>query len=736
MGMRRTEGASKVTGDLVFTEDLPMVGLAHASLVTSYVPSGVVREVNARAALAMPGVRSVVTAADLGLGEEGPDAPLAAGRVFHVGQPVAAVIAETAQAAADAAEAVEVTYDPLPAVTDAADAVGASAPRVLPESAGGSDEASLHGAATEPAGDAPPQPGNVTSRLEVRRGDADAAMAAAAVVVAGTYSVPRVHHAFLEPHVVTAALEPGGAFTVWSPTQGTGAVRDSVAASLGVDPHDVRVVPMPVGGGFGGKIVMLEPLVAHLARSARCPVRLALTRNQEFLVGRPAPSSGITIELGAATDGELTALRGEVTFDNGSGTGWHAGITCELLVSTYRVPNVLVVGREVATHKLPATSYRAPGAPQAYFALESCMDELARRLEMDPIELRLRNACREGDPRGDGSPWPRIGLTECLERARAHPVYTDARATGEGVGVAVGSWPGGYGPAAAACRLERDGTLSVHLGSVDISGSDTGFASLAAETMGVAPDRVRVVKGDAATAPEAPMAAGSSITYSVGPAVVRAVLEARRQILDIAAARLEASPEDLELEDGGVHVKGAPFRQVTLAEVAQAAGRGHGPVHAVGRAAATGPAPMFTVHVARASVDDQTGELRVGRYAAIHDVGRALNRLEVEAQIHGGVVQGLGRALGEEIVHDREGQPRTATFADYVMPTADLVPEIAVELVEIPSEQGPLGARGVGEPPVVPVLAAVGNAIRDATGRRLTSVPFEPEALAGDGTAG
>ncbi|HEY4026899.1 MAG TPA: xanthine dehydrogenase family protein molybdopterin-binding subunit [Candidatus Dormibacteraeota bacterium] len=729
--MRRTEGASKVTGRLVFTEDLPMVGLAHASLVTSYLPSGAITAVDAGQALAVPGVIAVVTAGDLGLADVGPDVPLANGRVFHVGQPVAAVIAETPEAAADGAQAVEVTYDPLPAVTEVELALQAGAPRVLPESASESDEASLHGAGSGAGGDGPTPAGNVTSRTEVRRGDVEAGLTEASVVVSGTYTSARVHHAFLEPHVATAAASADGTITVWSPTQGTGAARDAVAASLGIDPGQVRVVAMPVGGGFGGKIVQLEPLVAHLARHARRPVRLALSRNEEFLIGRPAPSAGITLELGATAGGQLTALRGEVTFDNGSGTGWHSGITCELLVSTYRVPNAHLTGREVATHKLPATSYRAPGAPQAYFALESCMDELARRLGIDPIEFRLRNASREGDPRGDGSPWPRIGLVDCLERARSHPAYTDARADGEGVGVAVGSWPGGYGPAAAACLLERDGSLTVHLGSIDISGSDTGFTALAAETMGVPADRIRILKGDSATAPASPMAAGSAITYSVGPAVIRAVLEAKRQILDIAAARLEASPEDLELEDRAVHVKGAPFRQITLADVAKAAADGHGPVHAVGRAGVNKAAPMCTVHVARVRVDHQTGALQVSRYAAIQDVGRALNRAEVEAQVHGGVVQGLGRALGEEIVHDGEGQPRTATFADYVLPTADQVPPIEVELVEIPSEEGPLGARGVGEPPVIPVLAAVGNAIRDVTGRRLTSAPFQLEAVLG-----
>lgn len=727
--MRRTEGASKVTGQLRFTEDRPVLGLAHASLVTSFVPNGAIRSIDASRALAVPGVVAVLTAADLGSTEVGPDAPLASERVFHVGQPVVAVVAETPEAAADGAEAVEVEYDPLPPAVDVPQAMRDDAPRVLPEAAAASEEAAAHGAGGA-GGQAAPERANVTSQVEVKRGDAATAMAGADVRVRGTYRVARVHHAFLEPHVVTASWSPDGSATVWSPTQGITAVRDVVAGALRIPPSGVDVVSMPVGGGFGGKIVALEPLVALVARAVSRPVRLALTRNAEFLVGRPAPSSEVTLEIGATREGDLVAITGEVTYDNGANPGWHSGITCELLVSTYRVPHAHVVGREVATHKLPGTSYRAPGAPQAYFALESCMDDLARQLGMDPFALRLRNASHEGDPRGDGSPWPRMGLTECLERARLHPAYTDPREDGEGVGVAVGSWIGGYGPAAAACRLETDGTLSVQLGSVDISGSDTGFMVLAAETMGVSPDSVTVVKGDSATAPVSPMSAGSAITYSVGQAVVRATLEARRQILEIAAARLEASPEDLELEDGAVHVRGAAFRKVTLKEVAQAAASGFGPVHAIGRNAPTAPAPMFAVHVARTRVDEQTGALRVTRYAAVHDIGYPLNVPDVEGQVHGGIVQGLGRALGEEIVHDDAGQPRTATFMDYVMPTVDVVPPIEVELVEVPSEQGPRGARGIGEPPMVPVLAAIGNAVMDATGRRLTTAPFALEAVA------
>jgi CO/xanthine dehydrogenase Mo-binding subunit len=728
--MRRSDGAEKVRGTLAFTEDMPLARLAHARLVLSYVASGSIAAIRAEAAARMPGVVGVVTGEDLGLEGDNPELPMARRRVFHTGQPVAAVIAESAQAAADAAALVEVEYETTDAAVDMARALDDDAPLVLP-AAEGESEASLHGAGGGEDGAEKPA-GNVSSRVHLTRGDPDLALAEAAAVQRERFSFARVHHAFIEPHVASASVEADGSVTVWSPTQAMGDASTVVARSLRVDPSRVRVVPMPVGGGFGGKIVQIEPLVAHLARHVGRPVRLALTRNEEFLLGRPAPSSEVSVELAAGRDGDFVAVKGEIEYDNGAATGWHGGLTAELLVSTYRVPNFDVSAREVATNKLPATAYRAPGAPQAYFALESCVDELARELGIDPIELRLRNASREGDPRGDGSPWPRIGLVACLEAAARHPVYTDPRAPGEGIGVAVGSWPGGYGPAAAACRVEADGTLSLHLGSIDISGSDSAFRAVAAEAFGVSPESVRIRRTDSATSPVSPAAAGSSTTYSVGPAVRQAVLEVRRQVLDVASTRLEAAADDLELVDGEVRVKGAPFRSVSVADIARASLRngGQGPIHAIGRASVNLPAPMFCVHIARVRVDEQTGAVQVTRYGAVHDIGHPLSRDDVLGQIHGGIVQGLGRALGEELAYDDAGQLRTASFADYMVPTADVVPEIDVQLVEVPSEAGVNGARGIGEPPVVPVLAAIGNAIRDATGRRLTSIPFSAEAIA------
>jgi CO/xanthine dehydrogenase Mo-binding subunit len=731
--MRRSDGAEKVSGSLVFTEDMPLAALAHVKLVLSYSASARLRAVETETAASLPGVLGVFTGEQLGLEEDGPDLPIALRRVFYAGQPVAAVIAESPAAAADAAALVEVDYESLPAAVGLAEALGDGAPRVLPETQGESDEASIHGAASAETETSQKPVGNVSSQVELRRGELEQGLAASAARVEQSFRLARVHHAFLEPHVVTVAAQRDGSVTVWTPTQAMSIVRDTVARAVRIEPSRVRVIPMPVGGGFGGKIVQLEPLVALLSRAVGRPLRLQLTRSEEFLLGQPAPASEIALELGATRDGELVALRGEVGYDNGATGGWHAGITAELMVSTYRVANFRVRGRDVATNKLPATSYRAPGAPQAYFALESCVDELARQLGLDPVEFRLRNASREGDPRGDGSPWPRIGLVSCLEAARRHPAYVEARAPGEGVGVAAGSWPGAYGPAAAVCRVEPDGSLALHLGSIDISGSDAAFAVLAAEIFGTAPEQVRILRTDSTSSPEAPMAAGSATTYSVGPAVERAALEVRRQVLELAGAHLEAAAEDLELVDGEVKVKGAPFRTVSVREVAQMAQRagGPGPIHGVGRASPGGPAPMFCVHVARLRVDRDTGGIALTRYAAIHDVGRALSGAEVVGQIHGGVLQGLGRALGEEIVYDESGQLRTGSFADYTMPTVDMAPGIEIELLEVPSEHGPKGARGIGEPPVVPVVAAVANAIRDATGVRLTSAPFHPEALAG-----
>jgi CO/xanthine dehydrogenase Mo-binding subunit len=733
-GLRRKEGRGKVDGSTRFTADLDLPGLLHVQLVLSHLPSARIRSIHVSAARSAPGVVAVVTGADLpDVEAAGPDQPLAIERVFYTGQPVAAVVAESEAAAADAAALVEIDFEPLPSAADPERAMRDDAPEVLEADAGGSEgDASMHGAATESESEPVQKPRNVTSVANYKRGDVAAGLAAADVIVKATYRIAGVHHSFIEPHVSMVRPEPDGGVTIWAPTQGPFAVRDEIAKVLDAAPHEVRVISMPVGGGFGGKVMLLETLLALLARKVRRPLRLALTRQQDFLMGHPAPAARFDLELGAKGDGTLLALRARYHYDNGATGGWHAGITGSFLGGTYRIPSFDIRGYEVATNKTPTDAYRAPGGPQAYFALESAMDELATQLGMDPIELRLHNASREGDPNADEAPWPRIAMVECLEAARRHPMYTAPTGPGEGVGVALGSWGGARSPAAAGCRVEPDGSVSILIGSPDISGSSTGLAMIAADAFGVSPEKVRVVIGDTSYAPQGPMAAGSQVTYSVGGAVHEAAREARRQLLEIATEELEAAPEDLDISDGRVTVKGVPERFVEITKLVALStefmGR-HRPINATGRSAVQSASPAFTVHIARVRTDPETGAFQLTGYAAIQDVGRAINPPEAEGQVHGGSVQSIGRALGEQLVYDADGQLRSGSFLDYELATIDQVPQIEVQLVEVPSPVGPLGAKGVGEPPAIPGPAALTNALARATGIRVREVPIDRSAL-------
>ena len=731
---RRLEGGEKVKGQTRYTADLDLPGLLHVQLLLSHLPSARITAINVDAARAMPGVVDVVTGSDLPVRDiPAQDRPLALDRVLYVGQPVAAVIAHSEAEAFDAVSAIEVEYESLPAVIDPRAAMRENAPLVL-ETSGedGQEDASIHGAATSAETTPAKKPRNVSAVAHYEHGDVAKALADAPVVVKGTYSSAGVHQGFLEPHVAMVRPEPNGEMTIWAPTQGMFAVRNEIAQLLKVPTTKVRVVPMAVGGGFGGKVVRLEPLLALLAVRTGRPLRLVLTRQQEFVVGRGAPAASFDVELGADREGTLLGLRVGFHFDNGAAAGWHAGLAGSFFINTYRIPSFDITGMEVATNKTPVEAYRAPGAPQAYFALESAMDELAQKLGIDPIELRLRNAMREGDMSAMGIPFPRIALIDVLEEARRHPVYTAPVSAGEAVGVAVGLWGGARTPAAAGCRVEPDGTLSVMIGSVDISGSSTSLAMIAAEAFGTTLDKVQLATVDSGNAPFAPVAGGSQVLYSVGGAVQEAAIEAKRQLFEIATEALEAAPEDLEIIDGRVGVRGVPDRSVEITKLVAMSnefmGR-HKPINASGRSAVRGASPVFTVHIARVKTDAETGHFTLTGFAAIQDAGRAINPAEVEAQIHGGAVQSLGRALGEQLVYDEEGQLRTASFLDYELPTADQVGQLDVKIVEVPSPIGPMGAKGVGEPPAVPAGPALANALSRATGVRITSLPVDRALL-------
>jgi CO/xanthine dehydrogenase Mo-binding subunit len=726
----RTDGGAKVTGRTKFTADLDLGKVAHVRLHLSPHPAANITAIDLVASRALPGVIAVLSGPDLPeLPARAAEALLARGRVYFAGQPVIAVVAETEAIAADAVELVHVTYDPLPAAITPEEALADGAPNVLEDASGGLDDAAAHGAAVGGSDVEAERRTNVTSGVSFSRGDPHGALASAEVVVQGSFDAPQVHQGFLEPHVAAARYEPDGTYTVWSPTQGVFPTRNGVANALGARISDVRVIQAEVGGGFGGKVLLLEPLVALLARLTGRTVRLALTRTEEFQMGRGAPAFRIDLKIGADRDGTMRAIWARVRSDNGAGQGGIAGLAAMMLASTYRIPNYDVATMEVATNKTPVAAYRAPGAVQAFFALESAVGELAEKIGMDPIALRLMNAVEEGDPIANGQTWPRIGFRECLEAARSHPLYNAPLAADEAIGVAAGAWLGGLEPAAAGCRVESDGTVVVQAGHSDISGTDTTLAMIAAQLLGIGVDKVRVRGGDSETAPYAGMAGGSKTIYTVGLAVYEATLDARRQLLEIASEEMEVGIDDLDLVSGEVFVKGVPERSLPIGQLAGLATRFGGryqPVLGRGQSAQVSQAPMFTVQVAKIKVDAETGAWQLLEVAAFQDVGRALNPAEIEGQVHGGALQAMARALGEEMIWNMEGTLQTASFIDYGIPTIEqAAARFDVHLIEIPSPHGPFGAKGVGEPPAIPGPAVLANAIRSATGRRLERMPFD-----------
>ncbi|MBV9750440.1 MAG: xanthine dehydrogenase family protein, partial [Acetobacteraceae bacterium] len=690
-------------------------------------------------ALATPGVVAVLTAEDLPVRDiraavEARNIIMAFQRVTYVGQPVAVVLAESEAAAEDGAQGVEVEYELLSAAVDPLQAMQPDAPVVRMRGSDNEEELGMHGAAAGGSESEKPQAPNVASHQRYHRGDADKALAEADVVVHREFHTPWVHQSYMEPQVCAATVDALGNVVVYACTQAMFRTRDSVASVLGKSPSQVRVYAMPVGGGFGGKFGLIEPLVAACTVAVGRPVRLTYTRIEDFSAGSPAPSSIFRVTAGARKDGTFTALKGEVIFDAGAKAGAPAGHAALCLGVFYRWENLDIDATEVVTHKTPTGAYRAPGLPQAMFAGESIVGELIEKLGLDQIEVRKKNVARGGDIRPDGTPWPAIGLAQCLERA--DPIYREERAAAgpnEGVGVALGGWFGGTEPGSALCRLESDGTLKVAVGSVDLTGTNNGLQIIAAEAFGYdSADQVRVSTVDTDAAPYAGATGGSKTIYTMGPAVLRAAQEARDRVLKIAAAELEASVEDLEMVHGEVRVKGVPGKVKTLREIYRLSasfGAKYEPVVGKGESAITQRSPGTGVHIARVRVDPDTGRVEPMRYIVVQDVGRAINPATVEEQIHGGGAQGVGWAVYEEIIHDESGAPITASLMDYTIPKARQMPELEAVIVEVPSTIGPYGAKPVGEPPVIPGGAVIANAVAAATGARVTELPLTPERV-------
>ncbi len=739
-GHRLVEGLEKVTGNARYAGDLALPGMLHARLVLSPYAHARIVSIDARAAQAVPGVVAVLTADDLPTRDRAVNsrhsAVLAKDRVLWRGQPVVVVVGETEMAARDAADLVVVEYEPLPPIVDVRKAAMPDAPVIWPEGLPkeGADLTAAHAAVDKGEQETTGAPSNIHDEVHFARGDVERGFAEADVVIERVYRTPMVHQGYLEPHASVAEPDPyRGGVTIYTSTQGQFSVRDEVARLLSLPKHKVRVVPMTVGGGFGAKYGIIDPLVAAVAVTLKRPVRLVLTRTEDFLSTTPSPAAIVELKVGARADGALTAIQAHVLMDNGVFPFTLGGIVSILLGGYYKCPNVKIDCYEVLTHKPQAGAYRAPGAPTATFAIESTIDDIARTLGRDPLEFRLHNAVETGDPMGNNDPWPHIGLKAVLERLRDHPAWKD-RAAGlnEGIGIAVGGWPCGMSPAASVCRVDTDGTVRVHVGSVDISGVNSSFVLIAAEILDIPPEQVELIQGDTRSGPFAGPSGGSQTTYSVAGAIANAARAVREKLFHVAADHFEASAADLELRNGMVSVKGFPDKAISigdLAAIAESKAGGPGPIVAEGSAAVSENAPGFVAHLAKVHVDPETGQVTLKQYVAVQDVGFALNPTMVVGQIHGGSVQGIGWGLYEAMVYDEYGQLLTASFMDYNLPSFDQVPDIEAVLVENPSPHGPFGARGVGEPPITAGAAAIANAIRDATGVRVSELPVRAETL-------
>lgn len=742
----RPDSESKVRGATRYAADRRRPDVLHARPVLGTYAHARIAAIDGTAALLTPGVVAVLTARDLRLSREDVNRlvePLARDEIVFAGQPVALVVAETAATAAtaaDAAELVDVRLDPLSTVADAAAAMDAAAPLVRADlatlDAGGTGRTTTTGAAThaavggqsETSIDAEILSPNVAERTRYRFGDVAPALAGATATAGGHYRTSWVYQGYLETQSCTAWVDEEGTLVVESSTQGTFALRSDLSTALGLPLHRIRVVPTPLGGAFGGKWSLFEPLIAAAALRLGRPVRLVLDRREDFLASNPAGAFDIDLEIGAEPGGRFVGLQARIIADAGAFADYSASSLAGTLVAgPYTWPAVDVSSYGVLTNRVGVGTYRAPSGPPTAFAIESAIDELAGRLHMDPIALRRRNMPREGDRMVDDGTWAPLGMAEVLDVLERDPCWASRAevAPDEGVGLALGCWPGSRDAAAALCRVSQDGSVQVVTGVVDMSGTSGAFAAIAAEVLGIGPGAVQVVTVDTTSAPPSPASGGSTITYSAGRAVRAAAEDAHRQLLRAAALLLEISDTDLEIVDGVVRPKGTPEKGIPIGTLVRANARARrAPIEGHATTEHTSLAPSVAGVIVRVHVDRETGVVRLLDLHAVQDVGRALNPALVAAQQHGGAAQAVGWALHEALLHDSDGQLLSATFLDYALPSAEDVPELVTSYVEVPAPDGPFGAKGIGESAVIAGAAAIANAVAQATGRRPWELPM------------
>lgn len=728
----RHDGVDKVTGKAVYTGDIHLPGMLHGKILRSPHAHARVLSVDTSEAEKMPGVHAVATSADLPglkdqivqLGEGEVNLKylgancLARDKVLYKGHAVAAVAASSLEVAEAALSRIKVEYEVLPSVTWCLDAMQDAAPVLHAE------------LRTASMGENSDKPTNIDAHVCFEKGNIEAGFATADVVVEREFKTASVHQGYIEPQVVVADWNQDGQLRIWTATQGSFTCRQQTAELLNLPVSRVTVTPCEIGGGFGGKItVYLEPVAAVLSKKSGRPVKISMQRNEVFEGTGPTPGSWMRVKLGATRTGRLVAGEARIVFDGGAfpGGGPILAAGCMCVFSCYELEHAKVEGYNVVLNKSKTSAYRAPGSTHVAYACESVIDELAQTLKLDPLEFRLMNAAKEGTRRVDGPVYPRIGLIEVLNAAKASEHWkSPLTGVNRGRGIACGFWFNAALKSSCTANVNFDGTITLLEGSTDIGGTRTSLAMQLAETLGIAAADVhpRVVDTDSVGYTD--VTGGSRVTFATGLAVCKAGLEIEKQMKARAAVLWNVSLDQIKVENG---VYSAKDRSVSFKDLAAELSVHGDPIVVSTSVSPEGSTNAFCVHIVDLEVDRETGKTTILRYTVIQDAGKAIHPSYVEGQMQGGAVQGIGWALNEEYFFDSQGRMANASFLDYRMPTALDVPMIDTIIVEVPNPDHPFGVRGVGEVPIVPPPATIANAIQRATGVRMCELPMSPPRL-------
>lgn len=718
----RPDGLEKVTGRARYGADMTMPGMLWGLVLRSPHAHARIRSIDTSKALALPGVKSVVTGDDFDDRDDDLRDTLvnvmARGTALYDGHAVAAVAATSRSVARQALKLIDIDYEVLPAVVDENHAMEADAPLIYAD-------AFKHPETGKPS--------NIAEVFEFGHGDVEAGFAKADVVVERTFKTGATHQGYIEPHACVASFNPDGTGDMWVCTQGHFMIRDNCARLLGMDLSRLRVTASEIGGGFGGKTtVFIEPVALMLSKKTGRPVKMVMSREEVFRATGPTSSSTNRVKIGATKDGRIVAAEAELRYQGGPFAGSPVQWGAMTAFACYDLENVKTVGYDVVCNRPKQAAYRAPGAPMIAFGVESVVDDVANEVGMDPVDFRILNQAKEGTKSSYGPTYGPIGIAACLEALKDSAHYQSPVPKGCGRGVGVGFWFNFGGQTCVGLNVNEDGSVTIQLGTQDIGGSRASMCQMTAEALGIGYEDVRAVNVDTSALGFTETTEGSRTTFSSGMALIRAAEEATKKMC-ARAAQIWGIPEDaVEWVDGHARPAGdnaGKFEPMSLKEIAAIAHQTGGPIAGHTEFDATNAGEGFAAHICDLKVDPETGFTEVVRYTVVQDAGKAVHPSYVEGQMQGAAAQGIGWALNEEYIYGDDGVLQNPGFLDYRIPVCSDLPMLETVIVEVPNPGHPFGVRGVGETSIVPPLGAIGNAIRNATGLRMLETPMSPPRL-------